>query len=60
MESIIPTGVNLNRLFFEEGDEPIVDDVEIEPAQQPVQAEVIDIEDDDVDMGGLFGDDDEY
>ena len=37
-------GVNLAQLFFEEGDEPVV----------------VEEEEEDIDMGNLFGDDDDY
>ena len=40
----IPPPINLAQLFFEEGDEPFGDEEEPE----------------DVDMGNLFGDDDDY
>ena len=47
-------GVNLPALFFEEGDDPI--EVAPENNVQQVQIE----EEEDIDMGGLFGDDDDY
>ena len=51
---IIPAGANLARLFFMEGDEPL----EPEPIEEPVR--MVEEEEEDIDMGNLFGDDDDY
>ena len=51
---IIPEGANLARLFFMEGDEPL----EPEPIEEPVR--MVEEEEEDIDMGNLFGDDDDY
>lgn len=51
-------GINLARMFFEEGDDPIPDD---EPVQQPDVIQIpFEEELEDIDMGNIFGDDDDY
>ena len=54
--NLVFEGINLARMFFEEGDDPIPND---EPVQQPDVIQVP-FDEEDIDMGNLFGDDDDY
>ena len=52
-DKVLPAGINLAQLFFEEGDDPI-------PWHMAVPVNnIVEEEEEDINMGNLFGDDDD-